>query len=236
MITIFSGNDYINKKSAYSSFVSSLKEEGGVVFYICDEESSSLDSLDRYASGGGMFFDRVCVTLQDPLSNKNIKEKIYENIELLKESNTVFIFIENGELSAEEKKFFEKNKTQINEFSLEDESKYNSFVLTDALLQKDKKKFWVELQKYLSTGESAEAIHGLLWWQIKALTMLSLGVSQKDSGLKDFPYRKTKSSLKNFEKQDMISFSREFADLVVSSRRKGSPLSSEIELFFLKNL
>lgn len=234
MIKVFSGEDYTKRKEAQKDYISSLKDDGEVSFVVSEDTENSILNIDRFLDGGGMFIQRVCVVFQDVFSSKEVFSKIQSDISKIKESETVYLFIENNSLSKDEIKFLESNKIDFTEFNLKDKKEYNSFVLTDAVLQKKKKDIWIELNKVFSTGESGEATHGLLWWQIKSMFLVSSGFSQEDLGMKDYPYKKTKKSVSLFELQELKKIIREFALLPVSSRRKGLSLYESMEAFFLK--
>lgn len=235
MITIFSGEDYLKRKEAYKSYLDQIKEKGEVSFVTCEEEESIQDAIERFADGGGMFFEEVCVVVYDGLSIAKVKTKVFESIEKLKSSQTEYIFIENNSLTKEENKFFKENNVEVFEYKLTEKKEFNSFSLTDAILEKDKKKIWIEMNKIKERGEAAEATHGLVWWQIKSLLSVSLGLSQEEMGMKDYPYKKTKRALSHFKKEELITLSRDFVVLPVVARRKSAMLYEEMESFFLKN-
>lgn len=235
MIQVFSGEDYVNRKKEYDLFLKSQREEGDS-FVFCDEEDIAFDSINRFISGGGMFIDRVFVVLQDTLRFQKVFDLLERSVEEMKESQTVFVFIEDTKLSKENKKFLENNDIDIKEFSVKEQRDFGNFAVTDALLSRDKKSIWVELNKSLSKDGSPEALHGLLWWQIKSLYLVSLGLSQEKLEMKDFPYKKTKKAVSLFKKEELSGLVRDFPLLPKKSRDDGVSLYEEMEKFFLEKM
>lgn len=84
---------------------------------------------------------------------------------------------------------------------------FNIFVLTDAIGARRKKEAWVLYQKALSAGVSAEEVFFKLVWIVKSMILASCTSKFSETDMKEFPYNKAKSFLKNFKPGELEKLS-----------------------------
>lgn len=113
------------------------------------------------------------------------------------------------------------------------EREFNMFALTDAFGARDKKRLWVLFTHALSAGASAEEIHGILFWQAKALALAAGAASAAEAGMKPFPFSKAKSFLKNFSREEAVRLPDTLVALYHDARRGSIPLGIALERFIL---
>ena len=161
MIEILYGYD-LKKKNAYMKSV-----VGNVESIQISPRTISLNVLLSYSHQAPLFGDRPTIILENPIS---VSEMVFtdELLEVLKNSETNFIFLEDDLTAAEIKKY--KKFSEIKEFTLiKPANKTNPFVVANAFGNKDKLGAWSAYCDVLARGEGPEAIAGMLFWKIKTL-------------------------------------------------------------------
>ena len=78
--------------------------------------------------------------------------------------------------------------------------KIDFFEFTDALGARDKKGLWQLYQDALKEEVPSEEVHGILFWQIKALLSALKCRDAGEAGLNPFVYNKAKTYAKNYGK------------------------------------
>ncbi|MEX2013832.1 MAG: hypothetical protein WD896_00565, partial [Parcubacteria group bacterium] len=84
---------------------------------------------------------------------------------------------------------------------------FNIFALTDAFGSRNKKEAWVLYQKALAAGLSAEDVFFKIVWQVKSMLIAAKTKNVSETDMKDFPYNKAKSFLKNFRPGELEELS-----------------------------
>ncbi len=207
MISVFFGNDVIGVRTKAFDFVHSLTEEGSGITHVTPdhyEEGMIADVAEGASLFGGM---QVCV-IDTPSEDQAMYVSVVERLEMMKTSPHHFVLIEST-LTAPEKKKFEAHATHFEELTAEKKERFNTFLLTDAFLRRDKKSLWILLQEAWGAGISNEEIIGVLLWQVKILRLVEKTKSAEESGQKPFVYQKAKRALSSFKKGELDSISRE---------------------------
>ncbi len=110
---------------------------------------------------------------------------------------------------------------------------FNIWQLTDALGTRDKKSAWVLYQKALAADLSAEEIFFKLVWQVKTMLLASRTKSAIEADMKDFPYSKAKSFLKNFKVNELEQLSENFVTGYHEARQGKGEIETLIEKILL---
>lgn len=168
MIYILSGND-TKKKGAY------LKKlhKGDLPIFV-PEENVTKEILFYYAMTKSLFGESPIIILENIIKEGNITFST-EDLLVLKDSKTTFVFTEEKLLVPEVKKY--KKYATIEDFSSSTTkkiSKMNVFGIADAFSRKDKIGTWILYRDAIALGVSPEEISGIIFWKIK--TMLLTGV------------------------------------------------------------
>jgi DNA polymerase III delta subunit len=206
MLAVFFGSDQMAVREEVHKYIDSIIEVGQ------DIERIEGDGLEKGAlislASSEVLFGKPPVYLIDTLSNQTeMFEDLLEQLEVLAKSPFYFVVLEK-DLNANSKKQFTKHASVINEFKKSTENKtFNSFLLAEALVNKDKKQLWILLQEARKNNISSEEIIGILWWQLKTIRLAKLTKNAEEAGVKDFPYNKAKRALKNFKDGELETLS-----------------------------
>lgn len=174
MIYILSGND-VQKRSSYLKTL--LKNRD--VIRLSEGEISTL-SLIAYAQSQNLFGDSPIIILENVLNGGAITLST-KDLNLLQESTSIFIFIEDGLKAILEKKY--KKYATIERFEQKEVSlspKFNTFVITDSFARHDKVGTWILYREAVERGVEPEAVSGLLFWKIKTMILSGNKLFTKD--------------------------------------------------------
>lgn len=184
--------------------------------------------------GSGLFTKEVALIVDEPLETaegRELLEKYGE--ELNKSENNVFVVI--SDLKVAEKKLFPRG-TKFEKFeskTVKAPERPNMFAFTDAFLSGDKKKTWLGYRKLISSGISAEEIHGVLMWAIRS-TLLSLKTnSAGEAGLKPFVYTKSKRAGEKLGEEKVENLSRELVAVYHRARAGEGEMELGLERMML---
>ena len=90
---------------------------------------------------------------------------------------------------------------------------------TEDAARRDKKQLWILYTQAKREGISDEEIHGILFWQVKAMLLAARSKDAGAAGLNPFVYSKSKGFLKNFEEKEVENISSSLVTLYHDSRR-----------------
>jgi hypothetical protein len=110
---------------------------------------------------------------------------------------------------------------------------FNVFALTNALGERDKREAWVLYQKALAAGITAEEIFFKIMWQVKSMLLADRTKTAEEADMKDFPYKKAKSFLKNFKAGELEKLSEDLVIGYHKARRGEGEIETLVEKVFL---
>ncbi len=198
MLYLVVGKDYNMVKKETSSIVSlfSKKEKPSIEYHTA--ETITAKDL-TYRAEGSSLFGGTTVYVIESLVNQ-YRDEVLPVLSKLAQSQNVFIFCED-DVNRETEKEFESNKGTVTVLKADPKEKSNPFLITDALLKKDKKNVWVLYRKEIDAGESAEALLGRFIWAIKTLVLVVKYPKESAGslGIAPFVYSKTKSVSNNWK-------------------------------------
>lgn len=196
-----------------------------------DSDHFNTEELETYISSQGLFENKYIVVLDHVFEDKNAKECVLSFVKDIAESDNVFILLEE-KLDAETRKKIEKYAQKSEEHTLRENKKvFNLFSLTDAIGARNKKRAWVLYREAVHMVDDVGDIHNILFWQIKGM-ILATTSSQKESGLKPFPYKKAKEFSQNFSLDELKILSKRLVTILYESRRN-KDLETELERLIL---
>lgn len=165
MIYILSGNDTKKKniylKKLYKNNTPTFVPNNGVV----------KEMLLDYAHSVSLFGGEEVFVFEGLLKEGNITLS-GEDIDVLKESENVFVFIEDKLLAPELKKY--KKYATIEDFSsviAKPAPKINVFNIADSFSRRDKINTWILYREAVSVGVAPEEISGIIFWKIKSMIL-----------------------------------------------------------------
>lgn len=181
MIYILAGND-TKKKNTYINKLSK-----GVIPSVLDVKDLTREALLSLASSVSLFSDQIIIRTDGLMKSDISLDK--DELEILSQSRTVFIFTEDKLLSTALSKY--KKFATIENFILPEEKpkpKINTFDIALYFGKKEKLKTWILYKDAISSGVSPEEISGILFWKIKSLLTLKTKVFS-DNDLKKMASR-----------------------------------------------
>lgn len=227
------------REKAYELVEQLLKKKPNASFYKIDADNFTKDSLKEFQESQGLFENKYIVLLNEILKEKETQEIILEELDALKESPHIFIFVESKLVKAIVGKI-EKRAEKIQEFSgpekKEKKDEFNVFALTDAFGRRDRKGLWVLYTQTRIKNIAPEEIHGLLFWQLKNMMIVDSldGATGEETGLSPFVARKAKEFARNFSREELHALSSKLVSLYHNARRSGPELGVALEQFILE--
>lgn len=239
MIYFFYGDNITKRQNACESVISDLAKKSPTSVSIISDTDATTGMIEEFANSVSLFGDKQIVVLERVFENVEVKDFIFKNLELLKDSNTVFIFSEKSALKDTVTKFKKFGK-DVEAFELPKKvagkKDWNAFALADAVGARDKKLAWVNLTKAFRADKSPEEIHGMLFWQIK--NMLLVKTTERASattlGINPFVFRKMEMSAKKFTAEELKNISSSLVPLLYKSRAENSDSQIALERFILQ--
>ena len=162
MIYIFAGNDNKSKNIKLKT----LAKDREIV--VLQEKDLSKSVILNHANTQSLFGNKQIIVLENLINESDL---IFskEEMENLKNSETIFVLLEDKLLVADEKKYnkystflkFERKENKV--------FKNDSFIIADYFAGRDKIKTWIAYNKAIDKGITPEAISGMLFWKIKTL-------------------------------------------------------------------
>ena len=237
MIYLIYGTDTDKARAKARSLVNSLiAKKPDASHQKITDETFTPDTLQELMGGMGLFSSRAIVEMDMVFRNKTAKEIVLDSLKDIATSENIFIFLE-GTLLKKEITAFEKVAEKIQEYTAKEhvpEKAFSLFPLTDALGKRDKKELWSLYHKAKFQGSADEEIHGLLFWQVKAMLLAQKSKDAKQAGLNPFVFQKSQRYLKNFAEGEIANLSRKLVTLYHQARRGLTPFENSLEQFILE--
>lgn len=243
MLYIYFGKDTDTVHTQTKSLIESLlKRKPDASVHKLETEQVSEAVLDELIQSQGLFSEKYIVQLNQVLETANTKEVVIKKLEQMKLSDNVFILVEHA-VTAPVKKKLEAYADKIQEYTSKKEvggyggvfsnNAFNIFNIADAFGERDKKRFWVLLQKAYHHRIAAEEIHGTILWQLRMMLMAKQSNSAAEAGMKPFVYNKAKKYASTYSLEELKKMSRDLISLYHNVRKGEGELSVGIELFAL---
>lgn len=239
MIYLLYGSDTTKARAKLHDVVGSLvKKKPDASHDRMNDETFDAGRLEELIGGMGLFSQKAIIEMDTVFRNKDAKEAVLERIKDIGKSDNIFVFLE-GELTKADLGKFEKNAEKVQEFALKTtgEAKkeaFRIFSLTDALGRRDRKLLWVLYTKAKIADIAAEEIHGILFWQVKAMLQASKTRNVKDAGLNPFVHQKSLAFAQNFKPEEMSAISSRLVSIYHDARRGIVDFDTALEKFVLE--
>lgn len=229
MLYVFVGNDVVAVRTEAHEFLSAQESDA---VHVTSENYAPGMFLD-YVNAQSLFGGVPEPVVLDFLSEyEGALETLDEYLPDIAASGRAFVLIDTKPRMAREK-LLRSHAVHYEEIEeREEKEKFNTFALADALARKDKKSLWVLLMRARMAGVEAEAIAGVLFWQLKSLRLAAQTASSAEAGMKDYPYKKAKGALKMFKKGEV----EELSESLLTLYHKGhadSDMDVSLERFVL---
>lgn len=238
MLYIFHGTNTSVSANKARALVNSLRaKKADAAFIEVDGDHWSDAVIKENAGGQGLFSSRSIIFLNRVTENTVAKDELPSLLDLMGESDNVFIIVE-GKVNADLKKSFEKyaekivisdNAETVGGFKKE----FNIFSLADALGNRDNFKSWTIYREALENGNEPESIVGTLFWQVKSIILAANSTSAVQAGLSPFVYSKSKKYSEKYSKEELKNLAEKLIVLYHDGHRGLCNMELEIEQLLL---
>lgn len=160
MIYTVVGTNAIKREKAYESFA----KLGNVSAHIYGEQIATLEAL---ISSATLFGDKIIANLIQTMDVASSRDEVARLLPDMEESKNIFI-IDEPFADANRFKRLEKYSEKIIDARDEKEKDVDVFTFCNLFARRDKKGVWLEWIR-IRDLDSAEAIHGALWWKMKTI-------------------------------------------------------------------
>jgi len=236
MLYLIYGDDFEKARAKARELIADLlKKRPGAEVFRLEDEMVNAGKLDELSGSQGLFQRKYIVFADNVFRSEEAKEIVLGKLKSLAESENIFIFLED-ELGKTDLKELEKFAEKVQRFSgvAKKEKPFNVFSLTEILGRRDKRGLWVLYQKALAQGLAPEGIHGVLFWQIKAMLAAVLVKSAAEAGFKPFVFQKLRAFAKNYSVPELKNLSAKMVAVYHNSRRTGPSLDIALEKLILE--
>jgi hypothetical protein len=131
--------------------------------HIYGEQISALQPL---IEAGSLFGDKVIAHLIQTLEKAETRERVYDLLPDMEDSENIFI-IDEPFADANRMKKLEKFSKKVFDAREEKKRETDPFALCNAFARRDKKSVWVEWMRLREL--EPEAIQGALWWKFQTI-------------------------------------------------------------------
>ncbi len=163
MIYILAGTD----RKKRSTYLTTLTKDSEVISFSGTAVSS--EALLQYANSSSLFGTMPAVVIDNAIKENKALLPVFV-LSALQNSATIFAFLEDKLLAADEKKYTKYATTvRFEEKKSSDAPKVNTFAIADAYGKRDKAGTWALYCQAVENGTEPEAICGMIFWKIKTL-------------------------------------------------------------------
>ncbi len=210
-----------------------LKKQPDASIFKINISNFSENQINEFFDSQTLFVNKYIVTMSRVLEDSAAKDYFMSNLKKFTTSENIFL-IQEEKIDPRNLKKIEKFAEKIDFFEIKDNKniKMNLFDLAGAIGSLDKRKSWLLYRKALQEY-SAEEIYGVVWWQVKTLLIVSKSKNVAESGLKSFPYQKSKDYLKKFDQNRLDKLSYNLIKIYHESRLYGEDLETAFEKLIL---
>lgn len=246
MYYLIYGDDKIKARMVAQKTVAAGKikhNEAG--FFKLTSENFTADKLDEQIGSQGLFYDKALIFLDNLCEEEESGVVLVKRLKDIKESPNFFVILEGKLNKAELEKFkkyaekteeFKKVEKKLNKKELlaQKGEKIDFFEFANALGEKDKKKLWTLYQDALAESVPAEEVHGIFFWQVKAMLAAIKSKDAVEAGLNPYVYSKSKSYAKGYGEDKLKQMSQALFEMYHEAHRGKTDFHIALERFILE--
>ncbi len=218
--------------SSYEERIRKIEEEKKKVddceVVLCEQLSSN--AWQTMPETQSLFGEKKVYYVQDLEEYDDFVNIFFENIEKYNTSQHVFL-VAFSALLKKQKEVLAKSGARIVEVSIKEEKEKSSFVFANAILERDKKKAWQELNILLNE-KTAEEIHGGAWNQIRNMILASQH-AEDELDLHPFVYKNAKRALAKWPQEELLIHAKKMVDMPNKAHAGDIVLANELEKWIL---
>lgn len=246
MFFLFHGDDTAKARlTAQKNIEAAKKKHPEAGFFKLTPENFSSDKLDELIASQGLFYSAFIIYSDHLCDDTEMSDSLIKKVKEIFESPNFFIFLE-GKLNKKELEKFKKYAGKIEEFvkplkklNKKEElavkgEKIDFFEFSNTLGEKNKKLLWTLYQDALDEGVPSEEVHGIFFWQVKAMLSALKSNDAAEAGLNPFVFSKSKSYAKNYSESQLKEMSKKLFDIYHQAHRGEIDFAVALETFILE--
>lgn len=181
MLYLFHGTDTFRVADQANSVVASLRaKRPDASVYVFEGALIDPAPLDELIEARGLFVQKHIVVLKLPFETTDSRDMVLARVERLSVSENIFVLSE-GKLLAEHKRVLEQYATKSEEHTkvVTQKRGFDSYGVASALKARNRRALWEGYLRTQRSGESAEAMCGLMHWAVKDMLQHPVRYSSK---------------------------------------------------------
>lgn len=209
MLHLFLGTDREKARSKMNAAVEKAAKKADIV-RITDAHTA--DDVKAALQGGGMFGGKRVLVFEGLCANPDLCDILLDSLERLAKSDEDVFLFESKPL-ADLRKKLEKHAGAVEKFDAPAKERDASiFAMANALRKRDRKAMWVAYMREVAKDNAPEAVHGVLFWAAKDMTLKGSDAEARSRG------------------ENLVAL---LAELPHEARRRGEDLEYALERFLL---
>jgi DNA polymerase III delta subunit len=246
MIYLFYGtNKEKVRKQAQALVLGAKKKHPEAEFFKLTPDNFLESKVDELIMSQGLFYSGSIILADSLLVEEEIKEILIKKIKDISESPNFFVFLEE-KLNKKELEIFKKYAQKIEEYKkpekrltkkeelAEKGEKIDFFEFANALGERNKKLLWHLYQEALMEEVPSEEVHGIFFWQVKAMLTALKSKDAIEAGLKPYVFNKGKTYAKNYGEVKLKEMSASLVDMYHEAHRGNTDFAVALEKFILE--
>jgi len=238
MLYVIHGTDTDKVRKKTTQLVEMLqKKRPDASLFRVNQDTWREDFLEEIIPSISLFSPKNIIVLDFLFDNEEAAKKIIDNLSHLKETEHVCIVAE-GKLTKEELKKLTAKAEKVEEHNkgevIQKKESPKTFALASALIEKNNRKAFEIFQELQKEGIPTEEIHGVMWWQFKALYLTVTTKSAKEADLNPFVYSNCKRVANNWSPEVVSKYLERLMDMYHKAHRGGLDFIAELELLTLR--
>jgi len=196
-------------------------------------DTATVSMVDELVLSQGLFEAKTITFFDEVFENEEVALRIIDVVDALKSSQNGFVVFEKKiakknleALSLAAEKVFHFDSGEVKD-------DYSMFPIADAFGSCDKRSLWILVREALDHGAQPEEIHGILWWQAKAIAVAHVAKDAKSAGLAPFVFTKAKRFGLGFSQAQIGTIMHDLVIMYHRAHRGEVDFSVELERFAL---
>jgi DNA polymerase III delta subunit len=235
MLYVIYGDNVSEVLESRDSLIQKYSNENDILYF--NDSDFSLDLLKHHTESQDLFNKKIVIVINDVLKTLDFNKSVSEIFEGIKNSDNIFIFIEES-ISAPILKKLSPFTKELSEFKLkkvENKNKFNVFSITDAIIARDKKQSWILYQEALKNS-SPEEIAGIIFWAIKTLSLVVSSDKKDSSSINPYVLGKMKGKSNLWSQKEIDSFLHQLVLITNRSKSENFDLSISLERLIINSI
>jgi hypothetical protein len=231
MLFVLKGGD---RSAVLRRIAAIAKDSGGLVSQFMDTVTP--EAIDPLFSES--LFGEKTVAVFDGLLRfpEDVRALLFSRTKQMATSGNVFILVD--ELwNAEANQIFKESGIVPEVYASADRPREaNPFVVSDAIMARDKKTSWLTFSMLLADGVAAEELHGTIFWAVKSMLLCKnggYGKTEQELAMKPYAYQKATRGATKYSKTELEQYAKALTDLLEQTRKSGGDLGIALERLLL---